>query len=292
MLTTLPLARLLRAAAVFAVALLATSLSAKTHVKIATTAAAMDAFNNWTATTSWENIKSFNNGNASRPVVDLVLQLQALRAGGLDFDFELVRALTYDLAKKEVIEARCDLSAETIWGPEIEANADAVLATEPFLALGEFVKGVYVLPTNERLLKLNSAADFKEATGVVVSSWEFDGRTLQALSPKGVVKVATPELAYAAVQKGQADFMLDEFSAAPDLSMVRNGIRLVPVPGHKVALGSYRAYIVSKKSPAAQAIHQALTAGAKSLRANGTVQRAYTESGFFNPKVADWKQVN
>ncbi len=290
--TPSPLARLLRAAAWSVLALLATALPAKTHLKIATTAAAMDAFANWTATTSWENIKSFKNGNASRPVVDLVLQLQALRAGGLDFDFELVRALTYDLAKKEVVEGRCDLSAESIWGPEIEANADAVLSTEPVLAQGEFVKGIYVLPTNERLLKLSSMADFKEATGVVVSSWEFDGKTLQALSPKGVVKVATPELAYAAVQKGQADFMLDEFSGAADLAMVRNGVRLIPVPGQKVALGSYRAYIVSKKSTAAAAVHQALAAGTKALRDNGTVQRAYTESGFFNPKVADWKQVN
>jgi len=43
--------------------------------------------------------QNFQNSNASRPVVDLVLQLQALKAGGLDFDFELAPSITYELAK-------------------------------------------------------------------------------------------------------------------------------------------------------------------------------------------------
>src|SRR4051812_38693753 len=73
----------------------ATPAFAKTHLKISVNAAAMDAFNNWNVSGSWGDIKSFKNGNATRPVVDLVLELQALKAGGLDFDFELVRELTY-----------------------------------------------------------------------------------------------------------------------------------------------------------------------------------------------------
>ena len=283
--------RLLAVMVLFVAGSVATA-QAKTHLRIATTADAMDAFNNWTTATSWQNIANFKNGNASRPVVDLVLQLQALRAGGLDFDFELVRALTYELAKQEVFAGNADLSAESIWSPEIDANSATVFKSEPVLAKGEFVKGLYGLPTNATLMKLSGAADFKDLTVAVVSTWDFDQKTIQTLGLKGVVKVATPELAYKAVQNGRADFMLDEFSANPDLHMIRGGVKLVPVPGFKVALVASRSYIVAKKAADADAILKALTAGLQTLKDNGTVTRAYTESGFFNASVANWKLLN
>lgn len=264
---------------------------AKTHLKISANAAAMDAFNNWTASTSWADIKTFKNGNASRPVVDLVLELQALKAGGLDFDFELVRSLTYELAKQSVIEGDADLTAETIWDDEITANAANFLSTDPIIRKGEFVKGIYVLPTNEKLLKLTSAGDLHDSVVAVVASWALDVKTVESLPVKSVHKAATPELVYAAIQRGQADFVLDEFSSQPDMSVQRGGVKLIPVQGYKIGILGSRSWIVGKKSADAEALLKALVAGTKVLRDNGTIQRAYTESGFFNPKVADWKTL-
>lgn len=264
---------------------------AKTHLRISINADAMDAFNNWTAGGSYADITNFKNGNASRPVVDLVLELQALKAGGLDFDFELVRDLTYELAKESVIEDRADLSGETIWDSEIAANAAALLQTDPILKSGDFVKGIYVLPSNQKLLKLTSRNDLQTEIGVVVASWALDVKTLESLSPKAVHKVATPELAYMAIKRGEANFVLDEFSSQPDLRVQRGGVTLIPVPGYTVAIQGSRSWVVAKKTPDAAAILKALNAGAKILRDNGTIQKAYTESGFFNPKVASWKPL-
>ena len=274
-----------------AVALFGSVAEAKTHLKISANAAAMDAFNNWTASTSWSEIKNFKNGNASRPVVDLVLQLQALKAGGLDFDFEVVRALTYELAKQAVIEGNADLTAETIWDDEIAANTAAFVGTDPIIRKGEFVKGIYVLPSNEKLLKLTSLDDLKGSVAAVVASWALDVKTVESLPLKSVHKAATPELVYGAIQKGQADFVLDEFSSQPDMRVERGGVKLIPVPGYKIGIIGSRSWIVSKKSEDADAVLKALMAGTKVLRDNGTIQRAYTESGFFNPKVADWKSL-
>lgn len=271
--------------------LLAPAAQAKTHLRISVNAAAMDAFNNWTGAGSYADITHFKNGNASRPVVDLVLELQALKAGGLDFDFDLVRELTYELAKQSVIDGRADLTAETIWDTEIAENAATLLHTDPILKNGDFVKGIYVLPTNEKLLKLTSRTDLAGATATVVSSWGLDVKTVESLSPKAIHKVATPEIAYMAIKHGEADFILDEFSSQPDLRVQRGGVTLVPVPGYTVAILGSRSWIVSKKTPDADAVLKALVAGAKILRDNGTIQRAYTESGFFNPKVADWKPL-
>ncbi len=264
---------------------------AKTHLRIAVNAAAMDAFNNWTGAGSYADIKSFKNGNASRPVVDLVLELQALQAGGLDFDFELVRDLTYELAKQSVIDGRADIAGETIWDSEIAENAGAWFHTDPILQSGDFVKGIYVLPANEKLLKLTSRSDLQTSTGTVVSSWALDVKTLESLSPKAVHKVPTPELGYVAIKRGEADFILDEFSSQPDLRVQRGGVTLVPVPGYTVAILGSRSWVVSKRAPDAEAVLKALSAGAKILRDDGTIRRAYTESGFFNPKVASWKPL-
>jgi hypothetical protein len=265
--------------------------AAPLHIRISTTAAALDAFENWTESTPWSRITSFKNGNASRPVVDLILELQALRAGGLDFDVELARALTYDLAKQEVLEGKSDLTAETVWDDEIAESGGRLLASPPVIENGAFVKGIYVLPTNQRLLTSNAADVLKASRAVVVASWSADVKTVTALQPASLVKAVTPELAYAAIRQGRADFMLDEFSSRPDLRVERGGVTLVPIPGEAVRINGSRSWVVSKQSPNAELILKALTAGAKALRENGTIDRAYSESGFFNPAVASWKRL-
>jgi len=269
----------------------APSALAKVHLKISANSAAIDGFENWTAASSWDQIQTFKNANAARPVVDLVLELQALKAGGLDFDFELVRALTYEQAKVDVIEGRADLTAETIWDDEIAANSDKLLKTDAIIRNGEFVKGIYVLPSNSELLKLSSAEELRACVGAVVSSWALDVKSMERMQLKGLVKTVTPEIAFAKIQARQADFTLAEFSSSPDMSVEQGGVRLVPVPRCKVAIMGSRSWIVSKASPQADALLEALVAGIRVLRDNGTIDRAYKESGFFNPRVSDWNRL-
>lgn len=264
---------------------------AKVHVKIAANGAAIDAFNNWTAAVAWQDIKNFKSGNASRPAVDLVLELQALKAGGLDFDFELVRTLTYELAKMEVVQGRADLSAETIWDNEIAEHAAAVRKGPEVIRNGEFVKGVYTLPANAKLLAITTLDELRAYIGAVVGTWALDAKTLDDLKPKAVVRKPTPEIVFTTVKAGQADFTLAEFSSSADMAVELGGVKLVPVPNVKVAIMGSRSWCVAKASPEADALLKALEAGEKALRESGTIERAYQESGFFNPRVADWKRL-
>lgn len=269
----------------------ATPAFAKTHVKIAANAAAVDAFNNWTSAMAWQDISNYKSANATRPAVDLVLQLQALKAGGLDFDFELVRTLTYELAKAEVMQGRADLSAETIWDSELAESAAALLKGPTVLRAGEFVKGIYVLPGNQALLSVSTIEQLREHTGAVVAGWALDAKTMDDIKLKAVLKKATPEIVFSTIKTGQADFTLAEFSSAPDMAVEMAGVRLIPVPNCKIALTGSRSWCVGKSSPQAEAVLKALVAGEKALREKGTIERAYTESGFFNPRVAGWKRL-
>jgi hypothetical protein len=264
---------------------------ARIHLKIAADSQIVDSFKSWTAVTPWEQITQYSGIYVNRPTLDLVLEIQALKAGGLDFDFELVPTPNYERAKIEVIEGRADLSAETIWDDEIAEKADALAKTDVVLQNGEFEKGVYTLPTNTKLLAISTLEELRQYVGVTVGTWALDVKTMEAMNLKGVERAIKIENVFLMIQKQRADFTLSEFSASADLSVENSGVKLVPVPNYKVAIAGSRSWVVSKKSPNADAVLAALQKGLKVLRADGRIDRALNESGFLNPKVANWKRL-
>jgi len=264
---------------------------AKVHLKIAAPRPAVDAFGNWTAGISWEQISNFKNLNAIRPTVDLILELQALKAGGLDFDFELVACPDYERAKQEVVKGQADLAGETIWDNEIAELGSGLLKTEAILQNGDFVLGIYVLPTNEKMLKITTLDELRPFTAAVVSSWALDVKALEGMKIKGIEKVGHRDVVYKNIKAQKADFMLEQFSTKADMSTENCGVKLVPVPNCKVALDGSRSWIIPKSSPVSSEVFAALSSGIKVLRDKGIIQRAYTESGFFNARVADWKRL-
>ena len=126
---------------------------------------------------------------------------------------------------------------------------------------------------------------------MTVGSWALDAKTIEAMKLKGVEKAAKIENVFLMIDKQRADFTLGEFSANADLSVESNGVKLVPVPNCKVAIAGSRSWVVSKKSPNADALLAALQKGVKALRAESRIERALKESGFLNPKVVAWKRL-
>jgi hypothetical protein len=273
------------------VLLLTSTAEAKTHLKISANTLIAESFGKWTAEKPWEQIDHFTGPQANRPTIDLILELQALKAGGLDFDFELIAVPNYERAKIEVIQGNADLAAETIWDDEISANTASLLKTDPIIRSGEFEKGVYVLPTNEPLLKVKSLADLQPYVAATVSNWALDVKTVDAMKVKGHEKVGKLENVFLMIDKKRVDFTLQEFSANADFSIENSGVKLIPIPNCKVGLAGSRSWVVAKTSPHAKEIHEALVRGAKILRDDGRIEKAFKESGFFNAQVANWKRL-
>ena len=265
--------------------------TARIHLKISANTLIADSFAKWTAQTPVEQITRFDHPCANRPTVDFVLQLQALLAGGLDFDYELRIVPNYERAKIEVVHGYVDLTAETVWDDEIATHPDALLPTAPVIRDGEFEKGLYVLPTNARMLQVTSLEQLRAFVGATVVGWPTDVRSLEAMGLKGVEKAFKEEGLFQLLQRKRADFTLVEFAATADMSVTSDGIKLVPVPGCKVALSGGRSWIIAKKSLHAKAIAGALKRGLQSLRDEGRIERAFMESGFFHPKATRWKRL-
>lgn len=265
---------------------------AKVHLKVSATAQVSESFSKWTAEKPLAQITNYSSPYANRATVDLILELQALQAGGLDFDFEINVVPNNARARLEVVQGNADITAETIWDTQIETDKAALLRTESIIRDGEFEKGIYVLPSNKAILQVKTLEELRQYVGVAVSSWETDVKTLRAIKPKAIELPSNNESVFGMIGKGRADFTLLELSSEADFGIEFNGTRLIPIPGIKTALaGGSRSWIVAKNSPNAEAIHAALVKGIVILRGEGRIQRAYKECGFFNTRAADWKRL-
>ena len=64
------------------------------------------------------------------------------------------------------------------------------------------------------------------------------------------------------------------------------------MPNIKVALYGTRHFAVSKKAKDSKLILQQLNDGIMQLLANGIIEKAYRQAGFFNEQVENWQRLN
>jgi hypothetical protein len=264
---------------------------APVHLKIAAVKEVADSFTSWTSVTPWEQIDRYSGSYVNRPTLDLVLELQVLKAGGLNFDFELVPMPNHERSRHEIIDGHVDLSAETEWDSRYAADAESLLRSDALVKKGEFEKGIYTLPGNSGLLRISSIEELRKFVGATVGTWTLDVKALSAMNLKDFETAITLENVFLMIDKKRADFTLVEFSSNADLGVELGGVKLVPVPNCKVVLDDSRSWIIAKKSPNAEAILAAFRKGLVNLRDSGRIERAMVESGFLNSKVSSWKQL-
>lgn len=269
-----------------------TTSSGRALLRVAVSSLVAESLAKWTHDCPVEQITNFDSPHANRPTVDLVLQLQTLAAGGLDFDYELSVQTNHGRALVEVTQGYADLTAETVWDSDIAVASEALIATPPVIRNGEFEKGIYVLPTNTRILEARLPDQWAEFIGVTVFNWSIDVQLLDNLGIKRLEKVSKIENAFPLIRDGRADFTLLEFAATADMGIERGGIKLVPVPHCKLALPGSRSWVVSRSSAHGDALREAFERGISAMRREGRFERAYRESGFFHPKVANWRRVS
>ena len=247
-------------------------------------------FARWTkAEGGCENIKSFASPYANRGTVEAVLACKALKIGGYDGAFLLVAVPNYERALVEAASGRVSMPAETLW--DVDLDKKVFYGTDPLIAQGEFEKGIYVRPQNQHKWVIKTVADLQKLTCVMPARWRVDWNTLQHMKVK-TIDVSTKEAIFRMVNHERGDCTLLEFSARADLGNTVDGIRLVPIMGVKVTLDGQRRLAISKKAPHAVEIFNAINRGIAQLRANGSITRAWQESGFLGGVERNWVIIN
>lgn len=237
-----------------------------------------------------EQISSFRSPYASRNVVSLVLIQKALRLGGFgDVEFDFHPVPNSERERAEVKKGHVVMGSQDYWEADFD---DTVYRSEPVLMDGTFEKGLYTLPSNAAMLSVRDRESLNKRSVVIVGTWKGDLAVLRALEPNEIHVVYELPTVAKFLGLGRADFTLLEFSSKPDMSVSIFGVSLVPVPGIKVVLPGNRCWMVSRKHPQGEKVFTALNKGLRILQQDGTINRAFTESGFFHSRVKGWRVIN
>lgn len=236
------------------------------------------------------SISSYGGPLSRRDVVEAVLIQQALSVPARPLRLSLVPMPTSQRLQAELRLAQAVCSATTYWREDFP-DPDGLLFSDALMADGEFEAGFYTMPDNARALATRSLREVQRLHVLVNRNWRVDWLTLERLGMRHVQHVANWNLMPRMLQQGRADLLLAPFQPTPDLSLVVDGVRLVPIPGLKVGMRGTRHFLVSANHALGPQLREQLNAGLARLRQRGQVRRAYEQSGFFNARVADWRRL-
>lgn len=263
-------------------------------ITVAATRSMIDSYRDFLRGRSPYEITSFTSSpstpHASRSIVVMIMMLQAMKIGGMgEVGISFVETPNSARERAEVKSGRAVVGGQDYWSYDFD---DSVFMSPPIVDKGQFVKGIYVLPSNKGILAVRDKQHLQRYTAVILNGWAGDIALLRSLNLKDLLYTYNDENLFLFLKLGRADFTLLEFSSAPDLSVTQSGVTLVPVPRVKVTLPGSRCLMISKVHPDGRRVYEALAKGLEVLQENGTFTRVFRESGFIPEQVKDWKTIN
>lgn len=236
-----------------------------------------------------EEITDLKSPHADRQVAALIIIKQALLAGGLPVDFQMIEVPNSAREKLMVQSGSAVISSQDLFAV---AFPEDVYMSSPVIPLGSFRKGIYGRLDNDILRSVSRVDQLQKMSAVSFSEWKVDWLTLNEMKLGSLVSTPTQEAMFKLVAHRGIDFTLCEFPPSKNLSMTIAGIELHPVPGLVVVLKGSRHFMVSQKHPDGPRIFESLQLGLEILHQEGRIARYLTDVGFYNPAVADWKVLN
>lgn len=236
-----------------------------------------------------ENIKTFNRPNVIRFTIEAVLACQALKLGGYEGDFQLLEVPNNTRAREFAATGGATMPTETVWADIIDSSK--FYASEPIFKDGDLVFGMFVRADKLKTYNVKTLEDLKKLKPVTQPNWVRDWAVLTGMgfNPE---RASTLESIYLMIGGERADFTLWSFNTLPSFEITVEGITLAPLPGIKVYMHGERKFVISKRAPNAEEIFAALNRGINILRKNGTIARAWRESGYINKRVESWVALN
>jgi len=238
------------------------------------------------------SLSDFSGPGSRRDVVELILVQQAFLAAGVPgMKAEFVPIANYEDTLAALAKGTVAATGTSMWLEDLFINHKDLYITTAIINRGEFEAGFYVHPDNLEAMNTLSAGDLTHLSGISSKAWKADWKTLSNLPLKDLVHVASWGDMVDAVATGRVDFLLAPFQTNIGMKLNAGGTEFVPIPQIKLGLSGSRHLAVSRKHPQGAYINAALNLGLMRLKKQGVVRQAYTDAGFFNAKVSDWKLI-
>jgi hypothetical protein len=237
-------------------------------------------------------VKNYGGKCSRREVIEIILIQQMLALGGFEYEFLLDPVYYYKRERKLLEKGLLLISVDSIWQKEALSMEEYVFISPPLIRKKEYQAGFYASSNNSRILSTNSIDQLKRLSIVSNKHWTVDWNNLTKAGFERVIHEDEWMSQASLVNKHLIDIMLIPFSNNADLSYKIKNIELKPIPNFKFPLDESRHVIISKKHPLGSEAYQALIKGMKLMRAEGTITKAFKDSGLFNPAVTHWKKVD
>jgi ABC-type amino acid transport substrate-binding protein len=142
-----------------------------------------------------------------------------------------------------------------------------------------------------KMYNVKTVEDLRKLKATTSSNWVKDWTVLKAMGVP-IEEASTWPSMLKMVAADRAQFTMFEFKPTPDFVTVQEGVKLAPLPGVRVTLHGERSMAVSKAIPNGKEVFNALNKGIEILRANGTIARAWRESGYIDKRTDSWVSLN
>lgn len=234
------------------------------------------------------DINFYGGPHARRDVAELILLQQALHLGGFNQRLLFIEEENYFRSIRNTVEGKILTVSGTIWLQDLDPFQEKIFISQPLVREGEFIVGMYTSPKNQRALASKNLEDLTQLRIVSSRQWKPDLTALESLGFKQIMYTPNWVNMVRMLNAGRVDLTLAPFGLEKDMRITVNGIELAPIPNIKIMIPGSRHWPVSRKHPQGHAFNTALEKGLNQLRAQGTIERAYRESGFFQKNVDDW----
>ncbi|PCH80478.1 MAG: hypothetical protein COB90_08035 [Hyphomicrobiales bacterium] len=218
-----------------------------------------------------------------RYAVELTIWCQAIKSSGISDRIELVSFPNNKRAFTMLKNGEADGFGNTLFRIKARSKAAIVNHTTAVIAIGDFHVGLFTTKNRKDILQTRTTQNLKKLTGITVTNWAVDFKTMQSLNLALVLDVNRWKLVPRMIEKGRADFT---FSYLDQKEMGQEGANLVRIDGLKASLQDERVMMVDRRNDALFEIIQTfISANTAQIRA------AFVLSNFITAKYDDWPDV-
>ncbi len=232
-------------------------------------------------------IRDFGGIYARRPVVELVLLLQALAEGG--YDEQIVLRTTPDSAQtmRSLAAGEAHLSGVTQWEQDLAKFAPRIAQSSTLIRNGEYQLGIFSCKEQP----FSAEIDLSNLTVVADERSSVEWRALHFAGFKRLEASDNWHTRVRMVCLGRVDAVVAEFPSSVTMGFKAAGFSLKAVPDVKLVIEASRHYPVSSVAAGSKGVSFALNRGLKLIRRGGVVKRALLQSGFHHPKARKWQAL-
>lgn len=237
------------------------------------------------------SLDTYSGVGSRRDIVELLLFIQILEVGGFSHEIDFHNEHSYRRMLAMVASGKVLAYGTPAWSGDLVGQEHKYWYSEEMVRAEDFVVGAYTSVNNLKALE-SGAKNLHQLSAVTSRQWRVDWNVLNNLKVKHLYSASNWPNMLKMVGAQRADFTLSPFYPNPEMAIRKDGVTLVPIPNVRISLGEGRRWAVSLKHPMSSEMQKAIAKGMEMFRQRGTIERAYTESGFFDSRVSHWPIIN